>query len=300
MGDEQALRAASERVEQLLGELVAADPHVGQRVHELVRLLAELYGEGLGRIVAVLNEADAAGELMDQIVADELVASLLLVHDLHPRSLRQRVEQALEDVRPYLGSHGGDVEIVDIDDHRVVHLRMLGSCDGCPSSARTLELAVSGAIEAAAPEVTGIEVTGAESGEQTAAPTLISPESLSRRPDAAPTGATGAAAPGWAPVPEAGAISPGAVAPVTVSGFALVVCRTEQAVLAYRDACARCGSAFGAGRLDGIVLACPSCAATFDVEQAGRGIADPELHLDPLPLLDRHGQTEVALPQGVA
>ena len=61
-------------------------------------------------------------------------------------------------MRPYLGSHGGDVELLDVTADGVVRLRMLGSCDGCPSSAVTLKLAVEGAIEAAAPEITAIEV----------------------------------------------------------------------------------------------------------------------------------------------
>ena len=73
------------------------------------------------------------------------------------------MRRALESVRPYLGSHGGDVEILAIDgDEGVVALRMLGSCDGCASSSVTLELAVQRAIEEAAPEITRIDVVGGE------------------------------------------------------------------------------------------------------------------------------------------
>ena len=86
------------------------------------------------------------------------MASLLLVHGLHPYDVETRVEQALDGVRPYLGSHGGDVELLGVTDDGVVRLRLLGSCDGCPSSSVTLKLAVEEAIEAAAPEVDGIEV----------------------------------------------------------------------------------------------------------------------------------------------
>ena len=73
-------------------------------------------------------------------------------------------------MRPYLGSHGGDVELLEVTDDGVVRLRLLGSCDGCPSSSVTLKLAVEDAIEAAAPEVTGIEVeTGERDGAGAAA-----------------------------------------------------------------------------------------------------------------------------------
>ena len=49
-----------------------------------------------------------------------------------PPILESRVEQALERVRPYLRSHGGNVEMLGIAEG-VVRLRMLGSCNGCPS-----------------------------------------------------------------------------------------------------------------------------------------------------------------------
>jgi Fe-S cluster biogenesis protein NfuA len=96
---------------------------------------------------------------MADFAADELVASLLLVQDLHPEPLDDRVEGALESVRPFLARHGGDVELLALDDEMgAVKLRLLGNCDGCPSSAATLRGAVEVAILEAAPEVTRIVV----------------------------------------------------------------------------------------------------------------------------------------------
>jgi Fe-S cluster biogenesis protein NfuA len=68
------------------------------------------------------------------------------------------VVEALDEVRPYLGSHAGGVELVGIDPDGVVQLRLEGSCDGCPSSTQTVKLAIERAIEEAAPEVTRVEV----------------------------------------------------------------------------------------------------------------------------------------------
>src|SRR5207342_3700909 len=108
-------------------------------------------------ILDILFDAGRLGEAeLSALAADDLVASLLLVHGLHPYGVVERVEQALESVRPYLGSHGGDVELLGVGEDGTVRLRLLGSCDGCPSSAVTLKLAVEGAIESAAPEVTAI------------------------------------------------------------------------------------------------------------------------------------------------
>ena len=110
-----------------------------------MRLVTELYGAGLERILTIVGKVDPP--LVVDLAADDLVASLLLVHDLHPEDLEQRVEGALESVRPFLRHHDGDVELLDIDAAvGAVHLRLLGSCDGCPSSSVTLQLAVEKAI----------------------------------------------------------------------------------------------------------------------------------------------------------
>jgi len=154
----QNLRATGDRIAQLLDDLRAtADPRTCDRAEELLRLVTELYGAGLARVVELAG-ATAPG-LVDAFVADELVSSLLLVHGLHPEPLAQRVEAALAQVRPLLYSHGGDVELLELDEEAgAVRLRLLGSCDGCPSSAVTLQSAVEGAISSAAPEIVCIDV----------------------------------------------------------------------------------------------------------------------------------------------
>ncbi len=154
----QNLRATGDRIEQLLDDLRAtADPRACNRAEELLRLVSELYGAGLARVVELADER--APGLMEAFVEDELISSLLLVHELHPDSLVGRVEAALAKVRPLLASHAGDVELLGIDpDVGAVLLRLLGSCDGCPSSAVTLQMAVEAAIHEAAPEIVRIDV----------------------------------------------------------------------------------------------------------------------------------------------
>jgi Fe-S cluster biogenesis protein NfuA len=145
-------------MEQALEELHATgDARLINLAEELVRLVSELYGAGFARTVDLAREH--APGLIDVLAADELVASLLLVQGLHPRSLDDRVEGALVSVRPFLAQHGGDVELLGIDDELgAVKLRLLGSCDGCPSSASTLRGAVEVAIVEAAPEIVRIVV----------------------------------------------------------------------------------------------------------------------------------------------
>jgi Fe-S cluster biogenesis protein NfuA len=141
---------ARERVARLEELLEALDPGALEAVSGLV----ELYGEALRRVVAGLPAGTMA-----ELAADELVGHLLMVHDLSPRSVGERVSEALDGVRPYLAQHGGGVELVGIED-ATVRLSLEGHCHGCPSSTATLRSAVEDAIRAAAPEVERIEADG--------------------------------------------------------------------------------------------------------------------------------------------
>ena len=176
MHQPQNLRALGDRIEQGLDELHAiADPRTMNLAEELLRLVTELYGAGFARTMELSREH--APSLIDQFVQDDLVASLLVVQGLHPESIDSRVEAALISVRPLLAQHGGDVELLAIDDELgAVKLRLLGSCDGCPSSASTLQGAVEVAIIEAAPEIVHIVV------ETTTPPAASVPISLGAKP----------------------------------------------------------------------------------------------------------------------
>jgi Fe-S cluster biogenesis protein NfuA len=174
----EEVRQVGERIEALLSASSAHGAMARERSEELVRLVVDLYGAGLERMLDVLYDAGRLDHAArDALAGDDLVASLLLVHGLHPYAMETRVERALEKVRPYLAMHGGDVELLDISAAGVVRVRLLGSCDGCASSSATLELAVRGAVEAAAPETTGLEVADPEP----AAGTLIPVSALRSR-----------------------------------------------------------------------------------------------------------------------
>jgi Fe-S cluster biogenesis protein NfuA len=146
--------AGAERVEALLEEVERLDEPARGTALELVQGLLDLYGDGLARVVDHVAEHDD-GTLAGALAGDELVAHLLLLHGLHPVPLERRVDAALAEVRPYLESHGGNVDLLGID-AGVVRLQLQGSCSGCPSSAVTLKHAVEEAIYKAAPDVSEI------------------------------------------------------------------------------------------------------------------------------------------------
>jgi Fe-S cluster biogenesis protein NfuA len=97
---------------------------------------------------------------MRELAGDELVEHLLFLHGLHPVPVETRVAGALEQMRPYLDTHGGDVRLLGVEDG-VVRLQLQGSCSGCPSSAVTLKHGIEEAIYAAAPDIDRIEAEDA-------------------------------------------------------------------------------------------------------------------------------------------
>ncbi|MHB8384009.1 MAG: NifU family protein, partial [Candidatus Binataceae bacterium] len=127
-------RHTGERIEKLLDELRAmAGPSTWPRVEELMHLVVELYGAGIARFVELIDTDQSIDKLRSRVLQDELLSSLMLLHGLHPEDTATRVARALDRVSPYLGSHGGGVAIVDVDETAgVVKLRLDGSCDGCP------------------------------------------------------------------------------------------------------------------------------------------------------------------------
>jgi Fe-S cluster biogenesis protein NfuA/nitrite reductase/ring-hydroxylating ferredoxin subunit len=232
----------------------------------------ELHGAALDRILATIRRHGEPGAaIVDQLARDDLVASTLLLYDLHPQDLETRVRSALDKTRPYLQSHGGNVELLGIDESGSVRLRMQGSCHSCPSSSVTLKLAIQQAIHEAAPDVTGIVVEGRDT--------------VRPAPDA-----------GWRDVPDLGLSASGSTRRADLDGHEVLFCWVEDSLYAYGARCPSCEADLGAGLLVDRSLTCPACGQAYDTVQAGRAIDRPDLHLDPFPILTRNGRTQVALP----
>jgi Fe-S cluster biogenesis protein NfuA len=70
----------------------------------------------------------------------------------------ERVERALDDIRPHLKVDGGDIEVVEITDDFLLRLKWIGTCEFCSMSAMTLKAGVEHAVKSQVPEISGIEV----------------------------------------------------------------------------------------------------------------------------------------------
>jgi hypothetical protein len=137
---------AGERVEALLAELRArCGPEAAETAEELVTCLVQLYGAGLAAIMRTIGDDP---RLAARLIADPLVESLLLVHDLHPLDVSARIRRAL-------GRLGTGAELLGVDAAGVVHVRLGHGC-GSTAGGSTAEV-VEQAIADAAPETAGLE-----------------------------------------------------------------------------------------------------------------------------------------------
>ncbi|GGJ26746.1 hypothetical protein [Streptomyces brasiliensis] len=149
---------AGRRIEEVLDRLTTAgDPGTIAAAEELVRSLMEFYGAGLARILQLLS-APEDRRVQERLLADDLVASQLVLHDLHPEDLPTRIARALDTLQ------GADLDVLDLDEvSGTLRLRAAagGGC-GCGSGATDVQRAAEDALACFAPEVAAVEVRPAE------------------------------------------------------------------------------------------------------------------------------------------
>ena len=257
--EQPSVREASERIEVLLDELAqGAPPAVMGRVEELLQCVLSLYGAGLERVL----ETVGPGRRSAASPTTSWSGNLLVLDGLHPDDVDTRVQRALDQVRPYLGSHAGGVSLSGVDADGVVHLRLEGSCDGCPSSALTVKSAIEDAILVAAPDVVAVEAEGMVDEEPEAAADRAVPSRRSRRARPADGGggctSTSTCRPArWPTCTPASADRwcwwPTCPAPWWPTSTAARCCL----------------QALSRGTLDGVVLTC-ACGTSYDARLAGR------------------------------
>lgn len=159
-------REMAKRLQDLI-EQIQTQPNPAARalLQECLQSLLAFYGDGLSRMLAHIHDCGVGGlQVLERLVHDPAVSGLLLIHGLHPVALETRLRGALEKVRPYMQSHGGNIELLSLE-NEVARVRLEGTCKSCPSSTITLELAVRRAVDEACPDLLGFEVIGAPAQE---------------------------------------------------------------------------------------------------------------------------------------
>jgi Fe-S cluster biogenesis protein NfuA/nitrite reductase/ring-hydroxylating ferredoxin subunit len=268
--------AQSKRIQELIAQVEALPDDSARRLlHACLQALLSLYGDGLARVLQLAGNAGAVGEhVRTALLQDKLVRGLLLIHGLHPDSLETRLQAALAQVRPYLKSHGGNVELIQLKDEAAL-LSLQGTCQSCPSSAVTLELAVRNALEEHCPDLADFEVAGGQPSDR---PQLHLP----------------AGAPQWTVIDSFGEMRDGEMRVLDVASVPVMICKTHGNLYAYRNRCPACESELSAGTLEEATLSC-RLGHRFDVKRAGLGRDDAGLHLNPFPLLALNGVVKISV-----
>ena len=290
--DQQEHLRRAERIEMLIQEVTELpDPRTRATVEELVQALLDMYGEGLARLLELTAQSGASGQaLIETFTNDDLLSSLFLLHELHPEDIETRVAKALVEVRPYLKSHGGNVELIKVD-KGVAYLRLEGSCHGCPSSTITLKLAIEEAIYKAAPDLVELQVEGVtDPPPPPGIPVKFVPPQ--RRKNATQTTEQNVA---WTVVVGLNSLLVGTLKVILVEGQPLLFCQIMGTYYAYRDHCGSCNASLDDSRFEGTTLTCSSCGLHYDIYCAGRCLDKPSLYLEPVPLLVENGKVKVAL-----
>jgi Fe-S cluster biogenesis protein NfuA/nitrite reductase/ring-hydroxylating ferredoxin subunit len=282
------------RIEKLVEEVASfTDPHARDIAQELIQALLDMYGDGLARILELTAQTDASGyALIETFANDDLLSALFMLHGLHPVDLETRIAQALVEVRPYLQSHGGNVELIKVEDN-IAYLRLEGSCHGCPSSTMTLKMAIEEAIYKAAPDLDDLKVEGVvEPPSRAGKPVAFIPPRRNKNNAAASSQETG-----WHIVEQITSLPAGTVKVVNVQGKPLLFCQIADTYYAYVNRCSNCDASLADSRLEGTTLICSSCGRHYDVSRAGRclDVDAANLFLEPVPLLSEGGRVKVAL-----
>jgi nitrite reductase/ring-hydroxylating ferredoxin subunit/Fe-S cluster biogenesis protein NfuA len=251
---------------------------------DLKAAMEEFHRDGLVRIVKALKVDPRGKELLFELVDDPVVYALLAMHGIVRTDPTVLARRALEEVHPYLESHGGGVSLVGIE-LPVARVTLSGACTGCSQSATTLREIVERAIVAAVPGVQQVEVVPAEPELA-----LVPLSSIGLRPGAAPPAALiPTPAGGWTAGPALDLVPDGRVTiwrpdgtPDGEPGIALV--RIGERISAYRDACAHAGMSLGRGMLDseGCVLTCPWHGMKYQA-LTGECVSMPDTRLQAYP-----------------
>ena len=250
-------------------------------VAELDTLVATLEREGDERGLLLLQLIDAIHRpALERIAAGDLedpaARALLAMYDLVELDATTQVEEALDEVRPYIHSHGGEVELLGVE-QGVVRLRLSGACQGCAASAMTLQRGIEGALKDHYPD---FQQVVAEEPEPGAEPLLqIAPM---KRPV-------------FVDVATVEELDRGELRAVLADEVPVLLLNAHGEIYAFKNACPIDGGALDSGRQAGTVLVCPWHNCAYDARSGKRVDDESEPGLAVVPIAVQEGTVRVAV-----
>jgi Fe-S cluster biogenesis protein NfuA/nitrite reductase/ring-hydroxylating ferredoxin subunit len=269
---ETDLTALAERVDAAHARLSELPPEARERALELKRAVEAFHREGLATIVRALKADERGRELLFALADDPAVYALFLMHGLVKPDLAARVRRVLDEVRPYMQSHGGDAELVEVAG-TTARVRLTGACHGCSMSAVTLRSSIEEALRAHVPEIEAVEPVA-----DGPTPAFVPLDSLRRSK-------------GWIEGPLAAELEEGRPYRLESDAASILLLRLGEVVQAFRNACAHQGLPLDGGLVDreAGTLTCPWHGFRFD-GRTGECLTAPQAQLETFPLRIEQGR----------
>lgn len=238
----------------------------GQRavVQGFRRAIEALHQDALRKLISAMKSVPEGLDILRATAQDPVVYTVLRHHGLLRPSLQERIEEALDSIRPMLAAHGGNVELVSVAPPDSIDVRFLGNCDNCPSSTLTFIAGVKQAIGEHCPEIKNIrQVKGGGAGSKGIA--FDSPFQASRNET-------------WIFATLLDAIPDGGVAAFVIAGRPIFFSRVKRLVSGFDNLCPHFGLEIAGGKVDNGRITCPHHGFTFDV-MSGACLTVPDLRL---------------------
>lgn len=233
------------------------------------RAVDALNAEAFRRLIRSLKAQPGLAAALRAAAADEVVYAVLRRHGILKPSLFERVEAALESIRPALAGHGGDVELVAVEPPQA-EVRFLGACDGCPASMLTFHAGVKKAIQDQVPEITEVKQAkglGKGAGGGAESVHFTSPFAAQESE-------------GWLPALALAELPEGATRTLELDGRSVLVSRFGDKVTCFENACAHMGMALDGGEIEAGLITCPYHGFQYSLE-SGECLTAPEVQLQP-------------------
>ena len=278
-----------------------------QAVAELDTLVETLEREGDERALMLLELIDAVHRPAMQLILEgevdhPIAAAVLSMYDLGPIDDRIAVEEALDEIRPYIESHGGALELLDVEDG-VVHVQMSGSCSGCAASAITLRRGVEEILREryeGFKEVVAHEVEDEDAGQNGGGGGLLQIETHNGGGGAGGGDLLqieGLKRPVFVGVGAVEDLAPGSLKAVEADGTSVLLVNVDGEPYAFKNVCPTDGrSELDGARLTGKVLVCPWHNCAYDARSGKRADDEPDAPgLAVVPIAVKDGALQVAV-----
>ena len=287
------LESTAAAVDTALAAVNDLDDDGRDRALALRDAIEAFHREGLVAIVTAMKADEEAKRVLFDLVDDPTVRALFLVHGIIRPDPMTAASQALDSIRPYLQSHGGDVELLSVADG-IATVRLSGACNGCSMSAVTLQDGVREALVGAVDGITDIAVDDAPSVASTSAFIPVASVGVRRKGSTAVTASTSAAAagstdgpgPGWEAGPEIADLDPEKPQRVDFGSGkqaqSFLVTFVDNNVAVFRNECVHQGRPLDGGCLDEGTIVCPWHGFRFDAA-SGECLSAPAAQLVTVP-----------------